>query len=95
MNKYCGDRSSHKPAFKLEKKAGVEKLTEEQMHGGQSDRPDSYKEQERVFNSTWSRFNFLISDCLVGNSASCKQIHQDILMYVEANAPEVPDPDNK
>ena len=95
MNKYCGDRNRHKPAFKLEKKAGIEKLSEEQMHGGQTDRPDSYKEQQEVFNSTSNRFIFLISDCLVGNSTSCKQIHQDILRYVEANAPEVPDPDNK
>ena len=39
MNKYCGGRSSYKPAFKLEKKAGIVKLSEEQMLGGQSDRP--------------------------------------------------------
>ena len=95
MKKYCGVRSSYKPAFKLDIKAGIEKLTEEQMHGGQTDRPDSYKEQTKVFESTANRFTFLISDCLVGNSTSCKQINQDILMYVEANAPEVPDPDNK
>ena len=39
MNKYCGDRNRHKPAFKLEKKAGIEKLSEEQMHGGQTADP--------------------------------------------------------
>ena len=95
MKKYCGGRSSYYPVFKLDIKAGIEKLTDEQMVGGQTDRPDSYKEQTKVFESTANRFTFLISDCLVGNSTSCKQINQDILMYVEANAPEVPDPDNK
>ena len=94
MKKYCGGRSSYNPAFKLDMKAGIKKLTEEQMHGSQTDRPDSYKDQQKVFESTANRFMFLISDCLVGNNTSCKQIHQDILMYVEANAPEVPDPDN-
>ena len=94
-SKYCDGRNSYKPAFKLEKKAGIKKLTKMQLHRGQTDRPDSYKEQQKIFESTGNRFIFLISDCLIGNNSSCKQITRDILRYVETNTPEVPDPRNK
>ena len=91
--KYCGDRSQWKPPFKLIESIGVQKLSQKESLGGQTDRPDTWKEQSTIFDSVASRFRYLISACLVEQRHSCTEIIEDINQYVEADAPKIPNPD--